>query len=160
MSRRPCSQEVHKTHIERKPQGLQQGLEGHLLHIQFGDGACQVGIETLIAVSGPEQAQLLAQLARTRALSGSSPEQIMAMQAAESPQVADALKEVLTATAASGQLEQYERLVTELKDSASISREEYRANMQTMNEMFNKALDTVKDTAIAFSGQAPPAAEG
>ena len=139
---------------------LKESRARHDQELQRIEALSQVGIETLIAVSGTEQAQLLAQLARTRALSGSSPEQIMAMQAAESPQVANALKEVLTATAASGQLEQYERLVTELKDSASMSREDYQANMRTMNEMFNKALDTVKDTAVAFSGQARPAAEG
>ncbi len=55
------------------------------------------------------------------------------------------------ATAASGQLEQYERLVNQLKDSARTSREDYQQNMVTMNQMFNKALDSVKDTAMAFS---------
>ena len=119
-----------------------------------------VGIETLIAVSGSEQSQLLTQLARTRTLAGCSTEQILAMQAAENPQVAGALKELLMATAASGQLAQYERLVTELKDSASTNREDYQQNMAVMQQMFDKALDTVKDTAVAFgSAQAPAPAQ-
>jgi class 3 adenylate cyclase len=115
-----------------------------------------VSIETLIAVSGSEQSQLLAQLARTRSLAGCTTQQILAMQAAENPQVAGALKELLTTTAASGQLEQYERLVTQLKDSATTSREDYQQNMVVMQQMFDKALDTMKDTAVAFSGASVP----
>ena len=116
------------------------------------------GIETLIAVSGPEQSQLLAQLARTRAFAGCTPEKILAMQAADSPQVADALKEILTATAATGQLEQYERLVTQLKDSGQTSREDYQHNLTVMHQMFDKALDSVKETAVAFSAVSAPVA--
>ena len=130
---------------------LRESQQQHRSELERIEALSNVGIETLIAVSGAEQGQMLAQLARTRALSGCSPEQILSMQAHESPQVADALKEVLTATAATGQLEQYERLVTELKDSAKISREDYQQNMTTLNQMFNKALDSVKDTAVAFS---------
>ena len=136
---------------------LQQSREEHDYELKRIEALSGAGIEALIAISGPEQGQLLAQLARTRALSGSSPEQILAMQATDSPQVADALKEILTATAASGQLEQYESLVAELKESAKLSREDYERNLNTMTQMFNKALDTVKDTAVAFSGQATPA---
>jgi hypothetical protein len=136
---------------------LKESREQHDYELKRIDTLSGAGIETLIAVSGPEQAQILAGLARTRALSGCSPEQILAMQAEESPQVADALKEILTATAASGQLDQYERLVEELKDSATMSREDHQRNISTMQEMFNKALDTVRDTAVAFSGQPSPA---
>jgi hypothetical protein len=112
----------------------------------------EAGTETLIAVSGAEQAQMLTELARTRALSGSSPEQIMAMQAADSPEIADALKEILTAVAASGQLEHYERLLAETKESARLGREDHQRNTQVLMEMFNKSLDSVRDVSVAFSG--------
>jgi class 3 adenylate cyclase len=114
----------------------------------------QVGIETLIAVSGIEQGELLAQLARTQSLSACTPTQIMAMQAHESPQVAAALKEILTATVGGGQLDQYERLINELKESGRNSREDNQRNLVTLTEMFGKALDSVRDTAAAF-GTAP-----
>ena len=139
---------------QRVEMRLKESREQHDYELKRIEALSSAGIETLIAVSGPEQAQLLAQLARTRALSDSTPEQILAMQVQESPQVAEALKEILTATAANGQLEQYERLVVELKESARLSREDHQQNIKTMTEMFNKALDTVKDTAVAFSGQA------
>ncbi|MCH7606263.1 MAG: adenylate/guanylate cyclase domain-containing protein, partial [Chloroflexi bacterium] len=88
---------------------------------------------------------------KTRAFAGCTPEKILAMQAAESPQVAEALKEILTATAASGQMEQYERIITELKDSAQATRGDYQRNMTMLQQMFDKALDSVKETAVAFS---------
>ena len=133
---------------------IRESRANHSLGLERIEALSGAGIETLIAVSGPDQAQLLAQLARTRALSTCSPQQILAMQAASNPQVADALREILTATAADGQLEQYERLVAEIKENAQNSREDYQQNLATLNEMFNKALDSVKDTAVAFSSSA------
>ena len=130
---------------------LKESQEHHDRELKRIEALSSAGIETLIAVSSPEHAQLLAQLARTRAFSGCSPDQILAMQAENNPQITEALKEILTATAASGQLEQYERLVTELRGSAQNSREDSQRNLQIMNEMFDKALDSVKDTAVTFS---------
>ena len=161
-NRARLEEEERRLQIELEAEGrrldmrLKESRENHDHELRRIEALSGAGIEALIAISGPEQAQLLAQLAKTRALSGSSPEQILAMQASESPQVADALKEILTATAATGQLEQYERLVGELKESAQLSREDYQRNVNTMSEMFNKALDTVKETAVAFSGQPQP----
>ena len=137
---------------QRLDMRLREEREKSDVELRRIDVLSSASIETLIAVSGTEQAQLLTQLARTRALAGHSTEQILAMQAADSPVVAGALKEMLTAVAAQGQLEQYERLVTEVKENAQLNREDYQRNMQTMSEMFNTALDSVRDTATAFSG--------
>ena len=136
---------------QRLEMRLRETREEHGYEITRIQALSAAGIETLIAVSGPEQSQLLAQLARTRAFAGCTPEKILAMQAADSPQVADALKEILTATAATGQLEHYERLVTQLKDSAQTSQEDYQQNLTVMHQMFDKALDIAKETAVAFS---------
>ena len=138
---------------------IREGRNKHDWELERIDSLSKVGIETLIATAGAEQAEMLTQLARTRAFSGCSPQQILAMQAESSPQVADALREILTATAADGQLENYERLITEIKEGARTSQEEYQRNLTTLSEMFNKALDSVKDTAVAFSSNAPAASQ-
>ena len=138
---------------------LREGRDKHAWELERIDALSKVGIETLIATAGAEQAEMLTQLARTTAFSGCSPQQILAMQAESSPQVADALREILTATAADGQLEHYERLITEIKEGARTSQKAYQRNLTTLSEMFNKALDSVKDTAVAFSSYAPAAAQ-
>ena len=60
---------------------LRESQQQHRSELERIEALSNVGIETLIAVSGAEQSQMLAQLARTRALSGCSPEQILSMQA-------------------------------------------------------------------------------
>ena len=146
----------HEAEVDNR---IREGRDKHTWELERIDSLSKVGIETLIATAGAEQAEMLTQLARTRAFSGCSPQQILAMQAESSPQVADALREILTATAADGQLEHYERLITEIREGANTSREEYQRNLTTLSEMFNKALDSVKDTAVAFSSYAPAAAQ-
>ena len=138
---------------------IREGHDKHVWEVERIDALSTVGIEVLIATAGGQQAEMLTQLARTRAFSGCSPQQILAMQAESSPQVADALREILTATAADGQLEHYERLITEIKEGARTSQEENRRNLTTLSEMFHKALDSVKDTALAFSSYPPAAAQ-
>lgn len=130
---------------------LKESRENHGEELERIQVLSSVSIETLIAVSDQDQSQMLTQLAKTRAFAGCTPEKILAMQAAESPQVAEALKEILTATAASGQMEQYERIITELKDNAQATRGDYQRNMTMLQQMFDKALDSVKETAVAFS---------
>jgi len=142
------------TQRRRMEMQLAESREKNAQELGRIEALSEAGIEALIAVSGSEQAQMLTELARTRALSDSSPQQIMAMQAADSPEIADALKEILTAVAASGQLEQYERLIAETKESARLGREDHQRNTQMLMEMFNKSLDSVRDVSVAFSGVA------
>lgn len=109
-------------------------------------------IDTLIAISGPDQARILAELARTETLSGCTPQQILAMQTEKNPKLAEGLAEIFKALSATGEFEQAERLLQEVKESHRLQREDYQRNMQMLVEMFNKAMDSIRDTAIAFSG--------
>ena len=64
-----------------------------------------------------------------------------------------AAKHGLLGLARTGDLEPYERLVSEMKESSQLSREEHQRNQDMMLEMFRKAVDTLSETAVAFSGR-------
>ena len=81
---------------------LRQGDAEHKRRLEEIEALSQVGIETLIAVSGPEQGNLLLQLSKTRALQGFTPEKILALQGIHSPLIKDAVREVGTALAING----------------------------------------------------------
>lgn len=72
----------------------------------------QLGPEALISISGPEQARVLADLKKTEALKGMSDEQILAMAAKDSPDVARAFQEKYRAMA-DGRLGEQERQMYE-----------------------------------------------
>ena len=125
-----------------------------------------VSLHTLIAVASGDKAPLLAELARTEALKSMTPDQILAMASEKNPELGGALAEMAT----KGNNEQanamYERLLAEQKDATSHERESQERMTQTMQEMFNKALETQSQTAQAFAygggqtGQSQPPAAG
>jgi hypothetical protein len=115
-----------------------------------------MSVESLIAISNSEQAGLLAELKRTEALRDFSEEQILAMAAEKSPEVAEAFKEKFKAIAATQGREQiealYERLVQEQSAGAAEARQAANETARRMQEMFDKALDSQRETATAFAG--------
>ena len=109
-------------------------------------------LDVLISISGEEQSRLLADVAQVRALQGFSPQQILAKGAADNPEFSEAYKDLLMGLSANGDLDSYERLIGELKESSRLSREDYQRNLETMSEMFHKAVDSLKETSVALSG--------
>ncbi|PKB72749.1 MAG: hypothetical protein BZY75_05420 [SAR202 cluster bacterium Io17-Chloro-G7] len=145
---------------------LRELKERHQMELESTQSMDAVSIHTLIAVAPGEKAPLLAELAKTEAFKTMSPEQILAIAAEKSPELGLALGEM----AAHGDSEQakamYERLISEQKESASEARERQREMTQTMQEMFNKALETQAQVSSAFASgggqgaQAPQAQAG
>ena len=82
--------------------GLRQVEAEHRRRLEEIEALSKVGIETLIAVSGPEQGNLLLQLSKTRALQGFTSEKILALQGNGSPLIKDAVLEIGTALAING----------------------------------------------------------
>lgn len=109
----------------------------------------KVSADVLIAVSDEKQGELIAMLNEMRELQGFSPQQLLAKGAVDNPEFATAYGDLLLAVAANDQTEQYERLIEELKSSASNSHDDYDRNLETLLEMFHKALDSIRDMAIA-----------
>ncbi|MCH7606265.1 MAG: hypothetical protein IH962_03830 [Chloroflexi bacterium] len=149
--------------VERR---LRELRERHQQEMDTMKSMDAVSLHTLIAVAPGDKAPLLAELARTEALKSMTPDQILAMASEKNPELGGALAEIAT----KGNNEQanamYERLLAEQKDATSHERESQERMTQTMQEMFNKALETQSQTAQAFAygggqtGQSQPPAAG
>ncbi len=114
-----------------------------------------LGVEALISVSGPEQANILAGLKKTEALKGMTEEQILAAAAAESPEVARAIQEKFRAMA-QGQLSEretklYERLMAENKDEMARMNEMWLKLSEREKSTTEHAMDKMADVAQAFA---------
>lgn len=115
----------------------------------------QLSTEALISVSGSEQAALLADLKRTETLKGMTEEQILALAAEKSPEVAAAFQEKYRAMAEGRMSERekalYERMLEEQKLLARAQQEMSEANARRQQEMFSEALRSQADVAKAFA---------
>ncbi len=126
--------------------------------------------EALISVSGPEQARLLADLKKTEALKGMSEDQILAMSAKDSPELAKAFQEKFAAIAAGKASEEvkamYERLVADKDAYLRQSREDAERHTKDVSAAWERAadqsthaMDTMADVAKSFaqgSGSSQP----
>lgn len=139
----------HKRELEKNEQEHRQHLEKVEVYSRANPAA-------LIAVVDMPHAEILASMAKTETMKGMSAEQILATQAENSPQAAEAVKEIMIAVSKNGEFEQMERLLSEMKRNAETSREDYQRNVVTLQEMFNKAMDSMTDTATAFANQPRP----
>jgi len=132
------------------------------LELQKIEALSKASVETLISVSDGDRAALLKDLANTRALQGFSEEQILAMNAKESPHIAEALKEKYSRAGSEKVEEMYEKMLTEKEKTATESRQMYEKSSAESRQMyeqfasmmkstFEKALETQRDTSIAAS---------
>jgi ribosomal protein L40E len=141
---------------------LQKARELHAQEIKRLETYALMSTESLIAATGVEQGKLLAELKRTEILKGMTEEQILAMAAEKSPQIAQAFVEKFRAMASPEQQKQlqemYDRMLAEQKESVKSLREIQEENARRLQAMFEKALETQRETATAFartSGQPP-----
>jgi endogenous inhibitor of DNA gyrase (YacG/DUF329 family) len=121
-----------------------------------------LGAEALISMSGPEQARILADLKKSESLKGMSDDQILALAAKDSPQVAQALVEKFRAAAegkaGAGEKDLYERMLSEkngsLQQFQALSDQRVRdaaeANSRAQQAM-EHALDRMADTSQTFA---------
>ena len=137
--------------LREEAQRHQQEMERLLL-------LSQGSVEFLISVSGSEQAGLLAELKRTETLSGMSEEQILALAAEHSPEVAKAFQEKFQALSAEKQTEMYERMLKDKEGAAEQLTEALREASRMQQETAFKAMETQRDISVAYAqsgGQTP-----
>lgn len=133
------------------------------------DALGKAGTEALISLSGPEQARILADLKNMETFKSMTEDQILALAAKDSPEVAHALAEkfraVAEGNASQREQEMYERLVTEQKAALQMLREENDKRMRDVDsanlraqQSTERAMDRLSETAQAFArgqGSAP-----
>jgi len=119
--------------------------------ILLNESLAKLGPDALIAASGLEQAKLIKELKETEILKGMSEEQILAMAAKDSPELAKAFEEKFKA-ASSGQSSQqmaalYERLLHEKDALLHQSIEQSDKHIQDMKETLDKAAGLSSETS-------------
>ncbi|MFC1930394.1 zinc ribbon domain-containing protein [Chloroflexota bacterium] len=114
----------------------------------------KASVTTLMAIAKePAQLEALFKTARLHTLAGLPPDQaaLLMMEGGAFP--ADVAREIIVSLNDSGKIAQYERLISEMKESAAAGKESSDANLRRMTDFFNQALGTIG----AVSGAAPAA---
>jgi len=134
---------------DRKEKELELRLKekevDHKMELERLAQLSEMSTEALIAVSPAEQASMLAELKKTETLKDMSDDQILAMAAEKSPEVAKAFQEKFKAASSDQMKELYERMLKD-KDKSS---EDLK---NTVMEMFKTSMDGMK----AQQAQYPP----
>jgi hypothetical protein len=125
----------------------------------------KLGAEALIALTGPQQANILAEIKKMEIFKGMSEEQIMALNAKDSTFVAQALAEkyraIAEGKATQHEQELYERLLGDQKTTLQILREENDKRAHDISEMSRRSQENseismryMSETAQAFARNA------
>lgn len=116
----------------------------HRMEVEKIEALSRASSEALISLSGPEQARMIAELKETDLMKGLSEEQILAMVARKSPEVAKAFQEKFKGLSSEELKKLYERMITD-KDKT------HSDHTKMIQEMFNKMAETQRDTAIGVA---------
>lgn len=133
---------------------LKQRREDHAHELKRLEAYAQMSVESLIAATGSEQGRLLVELQKTESLKGMTEEQILALAAENSPEVAKAFQEKFRAMPAEFQQQlkdMYEARLADKDASAERQERQQREIAQQLREMFNKALEEQRKTAEALA---------
>jgi len=148
---------AHEQAMEKERLGLEAEAQKQAHELAMLQARAEMSAEALISLSGPDQAKVLADLKQTEALKDLSDEQVYAMMAAKSPQVAAALAERFKAMqdqpdVAEAQLVEvkalYERMIADIQKDKEREAELRERTEQRYQEMFNKALDSQRDGMV------------
>jgi len=112
--------------------------------------------EALIAAAPADRAAMLAELKRTEALKGFSEDQILAMAAEKSGAVAQAFQEKFKNASAADIQRVYDRMLAMKDQGVTDVKEMSRQYAQMMQEMYNKGMETQRDTAVAAARAGQP----
>ena len=132
-----------KTGINRAEEDAKQAREIERLKVLK-----DLPIELLIMeAKDPEQRKMLYALARLQRLGALSPEKIVTLLLEDKPELKEVARDLILGQHDNGKLEQYEKLIKELKETRGEQKEVYERHIQTLKQMFDQALGAARDIA-------------
>lgn len=141
--------------LQRQRQQLELELQRYRLEKEMEIQRLQVlatmSAEALIAASDAERGKIIAELKRTEAMANMSEEQILAMVAERSPEVAKAFQERFRSLSNEEIKALYERLVAAEQKSKEEQQRITQDTLARMERMFEKALDSQRESTTAFA---------
>jgi hypothetical protein len=135
---------------------MREEAQRHQQEIVKIQALSSLSTEALIAAAPADRAAMLADLKRTDSLKGFSEEQILAMAADKSPEVARAFQEKFRGASSAEIQKAYERMLGMKDQGITDLKEMSREHARMMQEMFNRGMDTQRDTATAAARSAQP----
>lgn len=151
---------AHQRELERQAQQQVAEAQRQAHEVALLRTRAEMSAEALISLSGPDQARIIGDLKKTEAMKGLSDEQVYAMMAAQSPQVAQALAERFKAMQeqpklAEAQLAEVRTLYDRMLGDIQRDREK-EADLRTRTEeryqqMFGQALESQRSGMVEIA---------
>lgn len=141
---------AHRQQVELTAQ--QQTHELALLQAR-----AEMSAEALISISGPDQARVIADLKRTETMKGMTDEQVYALMAAQSPQVAQALQERFKTLAAQPKEREaemrgmYDRMLADIQRDRDKDAELRARTEDRFHQMFGQALESQRSGMVEIA---------
>lgn len=126
---------------------MAEAARRHQLELEKIQALSALSTEALIAATPADRASMLAELKRTESLRGFSEEQILAMAAEKSGEIAKAFQEKFRSASADEVARAYDRMMAMKDKSMEDMREMSREYARMMQEMYIKGMETQRDTA-------------
>ncbi len=139
--------------LERR---LKEEAVRHQQELERVDKLSTLSTEALIALGPADRAPILAELQRSEKLKGYSADQILAMAAEKNPEVAKAFQEKYRNASAADVEKAYERMLGMKERSETDFHAFADKAMQRMQEMYNRGMDTQRDTSMAAARSGQP----
>jgi membrane protease subunit (stomatin/prohibitin family) len=145
-----------REHALKSETAMKESAQLHAQELAKIQVLSSLSTEALIAAAPADRAAMLAELKRTEGLMGLSEEQILAMAADKNPEIARAFQEKFRGSSAADVQKAYDRMLAMKDQSTADLKEMSREYAHMMQEMFNRGMDTQRDTATAAARSAQP----
>ncbi len=156
---------AHQQELDLREQARLDVAQQQAHELALIQARAEMSAEALISLAGPDQARAIADLKQTDAMKGMTDEQVYALMAARSPQVAQALAERFKAMAAQPEgvdtkvQALYERMLEDIRQDRAKDNELRERTDERMQKLFSEALESQRsgmvEIARATSGGTP-----